>query len=254
MKQFKFILLFCLGSSALFAQENKKSPYIKRTSTEGSTTLASEGKITSLSLGIVQYWGLGYKKRNAKIGLGARLTSSLGNKNLLYQTAPAILTSGKTGPGVFFSPQIPANIDTLSVKSTQVNALNLYLALRYDFAKKWGVEFNIDMIGISFGGNKDVTLTYGEKSNATRNTSAKPTLLNALLVSDNDLGSLNSEFMISYQYNKKLKLKAGAVFLFNEYTIEKPVLYTNSLGTVVSTDRYRAKSLQAGIGLNYQLK
>ena len=60
MTKQKLIFFFCICSNMLFAQEKKKSPYIKRTSVEAAFTLASEGKMSSLSLGAVQYWGLGY--------------------------------------------------------------------------------------------------------------------------------------------------------------------------------------------------
>ncbi|GBL36069.1 hypothetical protein EMGBS15_16640 [Filimonas sp.] len=74
------------------------------------------------------------------------------------------------------------------------------------------------------------------------------------MISDNDIGSLNSELMISYLFKPNIKLKAGLPSWFNEYTVENPVLYTNSVGTVVGTDRYRLKSLCFGIGANYIFK
>ncbi len=234
--------------------EKKKNPYFKQTTSEAGITLSSDTKLSAIALSVNQYWSVGKKKSNVEIGLGGRLTSSFGGKKLIYMTAPAELTSGKTGPGVFFSEQISQNIDTLKVASTQINAINLFLALRYSFKKNWSAEFNIDLAGFSFGATKSSTLTYGEHSDANRLTNAKPTPRNALLISDNDIGSLNSELMISHSYKKNIRLKAGLSFLFNEYTVSNPVLYTNTLGTVVGTDRYRLKSLTLGIGANYIFK
>lgn len=243
-----FLLAFLMLPSLLFAQDGKKKHFVSRTTHEVGAVLASNGSSSSLALSINQYWGFGKNKKNFKVGLGARLTSSVGGRSLEYITAPAILTSGKTGPGVFFAEQIPQNIDTVSLNGTQVNALNLYLALRYDFAKKWGLEFNIDLAGVSLGGSKKATLLYGDGVYTTQSTTAKPTLGNVLLISDNDLGSLNSEFMISYKFKPKIKLKAGASFLFNEYTLDNPVNYVNTLGTQVNADRYRTKMLMFGVG------
>jgi len=62
------------------------------------------------SASYVRNWKLGKKKR-LEAGFGARFTSYFGN-NLYYRTAPAILTSGKTGPGVFFADDILPNIDS----------------------------------------------------------------------------------------------------------------------------------------------
>ena len=79
------------------------------------------------------------------------------------------------------------------------------------------------------------------------------TIGNVLLISDNDIGSLNSEFMISYKIRPKIKLKAGASFLFNEYTVENPVNYINTLGTQVNADRYRTKLFMFGVGTSILL-
>ena len=251
----KPIIIFFIFISAFIAKaEKKKNPFLKQTTSEAGITLSSNGKLSAVALSANQYWSVGKGKQHFKIGLGGRLTSSFGGNKLRYITAPAELTSGKKGPGVFFAPQVSENIDTLKVNSTQVNALNIFLSLHYDFKKKWGVEFNIDLAGFAFGASQKSTLTYGEHSDATRITNAKPSPRNTLLISDNDIGSLNSELMFSYLYKKNIKLKAGLSFLFNEYTVENPVLYTNKTGTVLGTDRYRNKSLTFGIGANYIFK
>lgn len=250
----KFILIALASLPTIsFAQNSKKSHFVSRTTHEAGAVLASNGSSSALALSINQYWGFGNNKKNFKVGLGARLTSSLGGNSLEYITAPAKFTSGKTGPGVFFADQIPQNIDTVSLNGTQVNAINLYLALRYDFAKKWGVEFNIDLAGASLGGDKTATLNYGDGAYATKTSTAKPTVGNVLLISDNDIGSLNSEFMISYKIKPKLKLKTGLVFLFNEYKLDNPVKYTNSIGTIIDAETYRTKMYMFGVGSSITL-
>lgn len=251
MKKILFLFIIWFPVS-LFAQ--KRKPFFSRTSMDAGAFISTNGNMSALALTGGQYWGLGKKKKNFKVGLGLRLSSSFGSGNLEYITAPAILTSGKTGPGVFFADQIEQNIDTLTLNATQVNSLNLYLALRYDFARKWGVEFNIDLLGFSYGGKRDATLSFGDGTWNTRNSVAQPTLFNALLISDNDRGSLNSAFLIDYKIKSKIKLLAGASFLFNEYTIENPVTYINSGGTVIHTSRYRTKQLMFGLGITYTLR
>lgn len=249
------LLLFALSIFPMLSfSQSRKIPFIARTSHEVGATLSSNGSASALGLTFNQYWGFGKKKKNFKVGVGARLSSSYGSNSLEYITAPARLTSGKTGPAVFFADQIEKNIDTLSLGGTQVNSLNLYLALRYDFAKKWGVEFNIDMAGVSIGASKNAVLQYGDQTHSTRATTAKPSAGNLLLVSDNDLGSLNSELMVSYKIKHNLKLKVGVVFLFNEYKLDNPVTYTNSLGTKVDAETYRTKMYMFGVGVNYIFK
>ncbi len=74
---------------------------------------------------------------------------------------------------------------------------------------------------------------------------AKPTSLNALLVGDNDIGSLNSELYVLYHASERLSVKAGLSYLFTEYTTDKKYI------TGIDNDRYRNKSMGAAIGIQY---
>lgn len=190
-------------------------------------------------------WKLG-KKERFKIGGGIRLTNYFGF-NKYFTTAPAKLTSGQAGPGVLFSEDIPQNIDTVLFKNSQVNALNLSINFEYQLYKKLRLGFNIDAIGISLGGNKNGTYLGNNGIGAA--TSAKPTFFNLLLVSDNDLGSLNSELFAAYQYNKKWSAKLGFQFLFAEYTTNTKVQTTLDFQ---QNDRFRNKSAAISLGLIYQ--
>lgn len=250
----KILLITLLSLPIIGTAQQKKVKYISRTTLEGGATLSTNGSMSALALHGAQYWGFGKKKKNFKLGLGARLTSSFGSSSLQYITAPAKFTSGQTGPGVFFAENIPNNIDTVSLNGTQINAFNVQLLLNYHVYKKWSVEFNIDLLGFSLGGSKNAVLQYGDNTKQVATSTAYPTLGNVLLISDNDLGSLNSELKIFYALNKKVKLNGGLSFLFNEYTLDKPVSYINSLGTTINVDRYRTKALMFGVGINYLLK
>lgn len=189
-------------------------------------------------------WKVG-KKQKFKVGAGLRLTNYFGFDRY-YTTAPAKLTSGQTGPGVLFSEDIPQNIDSVIFNHTQVNALNLSINFEYEVYKKLRLGFNIDAIGFSVGGKQNGN--YLGNNGIGSATSAKPTGFNLLLVSDNDLGSLNSEFFTAYQYNKKWSAKLGFQFLFAEYTTDTKVQTTPDLQR---NDRFRNKSSAISLGIIY---
>jgi hypothetical protein len=173
-----------------------------------------------------------------------RFGSQFGN-NLNFATAPAILTSKREGPQVFFLETFNENIDKLFISSSQVNSLNASINLQYTFKNKLDIGFNIDAVGFSFG--KEISGTYIDNQspvllNGSQQT-AKPTTLNALLISDNDIGSLNSELYARYWFNKKWAIKAGVSFYFTEYTTNNKLRLEN--------DRWRNKILMGMIGVTY---
>ena len=146
--------------------------------------------------GAVSYvynWKIG-KRKKWEAGFGARFTSYFGS-NLYFKTAPAKLTSGKTGPGVLFADDIKPNIDSVLFPKAQVNALNLSLNFGYNFTKKFSLGLNIDAIGFSFG-KKQSGIYYGNNFASGVAVTARPTGFNLLLISDNDKGSLNSELFV----------------------------------------------------------
>jgi hypothetical protein len=252
IKKITFFLVGCLCIwNANAQQKSTKHVYFKRTTTETGITIATDGKQILDAIQLQQYWGLGRSNKKFKLGLGLRLTNSFGGNGANYLTAPAKLTSGKTDPSVLFADQIVSNLDTLSIPSHNVNALNLSLALHYDFSKKWGAEFNIDLAGFSFGSKENFLFVEGDKTSNLFAGYGKPTSGNFLLVSDNDIGTLNSELMCFYKYKPRLKLKAGVSFLFKEYTLHHKVKSPSSMAE--ANDRFRNKSLSFGLGLNYTI-
>jgi hypothetical protein len=211
-----------------------------------SFTVAFGSKQFSTALAYQHLFKLG-KKQKAQIGLGARFTSNFGN-NLYYTTAPAKLTSGKTGPGVFFASDLPQNIDSVLFKKAQVNALNMSINLAYTIYKKITVGFNIDAIGFSFGSKQSGT--YFANSGAATTTAAKITGFNALLISDNDKGTLNSEFYALYKFDNKWGAKLGFQFLFTEYTTATEV-QTTPKGQKNDRFRNKASGISLGITRNF---
>ncbi len=207
-----------------------------------SFTAAFGSSFFSTALGYEHLWKLG-KKQKWAIGGGARFTSYFGS-NQYYTTAPAQLTSGKTGPGVLFSDDIIENIDSVLFKKSQVNALNLSINFAYAISKKITVGFNIDAIGFSFGAQQNA-IFYGNNGIGF-STTAKPTGFNLLLVSDNDKGSLNSELYVRYLFNEKWGGKLGFQYLFTEYTTESKVQTTPN---GQENDRFRQKSSGISLGV-----
>ncbi len=233
-----FILIICANLS--FAQHSKSN---KDKSTSVTTAFGSKQLSTALAYNYL--WKL-CKKQKFAMGAGIRFTSNFG-KNSYYLTAPAKLTSGKTGPGVFFSDDIVKNIDSVLFNKSQVNALNISVNFSYQIIKKLSVGFNIDAIGVSFGSNQNGI--YYSNNGSTIATTAKPTSFNLLLISDNDKGSLNSEFYANYSINNKWGAKAGFQFLFTEYTTTTKVQTTPD---GQKNDRFRNKNSGILIGITYQ--
>ncbi len=225
-----FVLIFLFATQTLFSQ-----PRIKSFDFTGAVG-KNEG---SLSMMYTHGWRFG-KNKKFEFALAGRFTSYLG-KNKYYITAPAELTSGSTGPTVIFKENIPENIDSLLINRPQINALNVALHLGYQLNSRLSFGFNIDAIGFSFGQQKSGTYingTVGEK------TDARPTAFNLLLISDNDLGSLNSELFAKYYWPSNWGIKAGIQFQFTEYTTATEVQQQPE-----ANDRFRNKSLMLAVGV-----
>jgi hypothetical protein len=237
MKKYSIILLLSLAATIAYTQSRTSKDQLAEV---GFAVAKKQGTFTATYF---YNWNLG-KKKKATVGLGARATAYFG-RNQYYITAPANLTSGSTGPGVLFKENINANIDTFRVQSPQVNSVNLVINLGYHFSEKVFVGFSIDAIGYSFGSRVSGTYISGSSHIQER---AKVTPFNALLISDNDRGSLNSELYARYNINGRIYLKAGVQFLFTEYTTK-----TDIQALPEPNDRFRRKSLLAGFGITWRL-
>ncbi len=239
MKIFLFIATLSTLTSQGFSQSAKRT-----TDDYSDATFGIAKNQGSLTLSYVHLWQFG-KNQKLGIGLGGRFTSYLA-ANQYYVTAPAQLTSGSTSPLIFFKDNIAKNIDTFLVKSPQVNSINMSTNIDYRLTKKFTIGFNIDAIGFSFGGSRNGNYINGSVS---KMTGAKPTAFNILLVSDNDRGSLNSEFYGNYFLNEQWAVKVGAQFLFTEYTTATKVQQFPG-----ANDRFRNKSLLFCIGIRYKIQ
>ena len=203
--------------------------------------IAGSSNQYSQALSWVKFHSLTKKKR-FKVGYGIRFTAQEG-KNLYYVTAPAIITSKQTGPQVLFSEIYYENVDSLFISSAQNNSVNLSINLQYTIKEKFDIGFNIDAAGFSFGNKVKGRYYEYQSTSFTEFQEAKPTSYNLLLVSDNDIGSLNSELYFRYWFKPKWAIRAGASFLFTEYTTDNKLRLGN--------DRWRNKSLMGMIGITF---
>jgi hypothetical protein len=245
MKRFFFVLTAFVTTWTANAQGLDK----KYTNADFAISAGNGGFSTALSY--TKMYGFG-KSNRFKIGIGGRITSCFGT-NIAARTAPASLTSGSESFGALAANDIAANIDTLNIKTAQTNALNATITLQYAVSKKLEFGFGIDAIGYTFGGKQTGTLSAkaASKRKFTDNTlvsDVTPTAFNALLVSDSDLGSLNSELYGRYWLSDKIGIRAGLSFQFVEYTSDKKVKVNNE-----ENNRWRAKMLQPMIAISFRL-
>ena len=240
MKKILIIGLLFLSFTPLFSQENTEIKKGYRYNNNYDLAIgAGNGFSTALSWSHFHKIG---KKGKFQIGYGLRLTSLFGS-NVAHITAPAKLTSGGTGLGVIANEIIEANLDTLTLNSMQVNSLNLSINLQYAFSEKLEIGFNIDALGFSFGGEQKGNFVAASQKRVTSQETAKPTAANVLLTSDNDIGSLNSEFYLRYWLSPKWAIRGGLTFAFSEYTTSRKLTFDN--------DRFRAKVLMPMLAVTF---
>ncbi len=239
MKKVILIIFILVGYQSTYAQIPFKKNH------DFGLALSGGSSEINVSLSWKQLHGVTTNNK-FKLGYGLRFNGYL-NNDKYYVTAPAELTSGEKGPQVLFIENINENIDTFSVHSAQHNSINTVIYFEYDFNDKWGVGFNIDAFGIAFGHDVNGKMISSDRpSTANEYEVAKPTSYNLLLISDNDIGMLNSELYGTYNLNDRLSFNAGLTFMFTEYTT------TNKIAYNFNNDRFRYKSLMGMISVNFK--
>lgn len=243
MKNIIVILSFSIISFAVSAQEFKDSYKTFDLAISGGSGVFAP------AVSFTQMYGIGKSKR-FKLGYGIRLTSFF-KQNLEARTAPAKFTSGSSSFGALFADDIVSNIDTLYLPKSQVNSLNVSINLQYALTRKLEIGFNIDATGYSFGADQTGELISKKNkrkfADGSTTSSATPAGLNLLLVSDSDLGNLNSEVYARYWVTEKIGIRVGTSFLFTEYTSNKKVTLPDG-----QNNRWRYKSLTPMIAVSYR--
>jgi hypothetical protein len=243
MKNLIFILFLSVISFHISAQGLDKSYKTI------DLALGGGGSGFSPALSFTQMFGVG-KSNRFKIGYGVRVTSYFGGA-ADFRTAPAKFTSGNSSFSALFSDDIIANIDTFRVKSFQTHALNISLNLQYALSKKLEIGFNIDATGKTWGST--VTGDLISKKNKRKfqdgstTSSSNPETWNFLLISDSDIGSLNSEIYGRYWVTNKIGIRAGASFQFVELTTDKKIEINGSVNNT-----WRNKSLMPMVAFSYK--
>lgn len=235
-------LQFGVNYSGYAQTEPSKESFWART--QIGVTLSAGQNEQAISQYVLRNWHLG-KKERFKIGLGLRHTNYFTQKQN-YETAPAIITSNQEGPQVLFVETFRGNIDTVFVERFNTNSFNLFINLEYAISPKFDIGFNIDAVGFSYGPTERSTYI---SSNLLPNQDpilfSRPTPFNLLLISDNDIGSLNSEFFLRYNHSDKWSFLAAFSFLFSELTTDrKPDFFNN--------DRFRRKASMGSLGVVYR--
>jgi len=189
------------------------------------------------------------KRERLQVGYGLRLTSFVG-ANQFYTTAPARHTSTRQDITTLFSETIEANIDTLTTATAVTYCLNATFNAQYRVARRWEIGLNIDVAGVSFGPRRKFNIISSSFDAGQEPVQyGAPTRFNLLLTSDNDIGSLNSEFFARYWITAKVGIRGGYTFLFSEYRTDRDLSFDN--GRIVN-DRYRHKAGMALLAVTYK--
>ena len=238
------IFLLTILPTLMYAQQSATKRYRDQHEFDVSAAGASGQFSTALSWSHLH--GIGKKKQRLQVGYGLRFTTFVA-ANKYYTTAPAKYTSSVQGLGTIFSETIDENIDTITTATALTFSLNVALYIQYRLTPRIEIGCNIDVAGFSVGPSKSfnvISSAYDSGQEPVQR--ASPTSLNLLLTSDNDIGSLNSEFYARYKFNSKVSVRAGYAFLFSEYRTVNMLSFDE--GRIVN-DRYRYKAAMGFIGL-----
>ena len=246
-----FSLMLCVQDANA---RNKKKPLLKQCGSAFALQEASDIKLNTTTLSFSHAWKPGWRTSGLQLGLGVRCHASFGERSMIYKSAPAALVNGIRGIPSLFYMRIAENMDTLRVNGTQLETINAFGFVRYAFNTKWSVELNLDLAGFTMGATKNATLYYGENNEASRDASAAPASRNICLLGNNNHGTLQTQLVVMRKWKERWTWQAGLACQATEYIFSKPVLYTNSLGNVVQTDRYRNREVLITLGARYELK
>ncbi len=199
MKKILFILLL----STIQSVEAQQTA-IPENDQQTDLTFGFGNKQGSISGAYYYNWNFG-KSNKFFIGLGARFTDSysMTDANIYFKSAKPSLAKDET------------KTDSLLIISPNSYSLNIALNMGYHISPRFRIGLNIDLAGFSLG--KRYNGLYISEG-LVNNTSAKPTSFNALLIGNNDRGTLNSEFYLQYNIKKKYGVKVAFQHLFWEYT------------------------------------
>ena len=228
------ILLFLFASPAVLAQQTMQQAQKKKKRQRDNRWTDQFGAAIGIgrhqfgaSLQWYRLYALG-ESRRFKIGYGLRLAGVLGS-DVRYTSSPPKLANDQ-------------NLrDTLCAESPKTFLLNAGFYASYDLHPRLILGANIDLVGISLGGNTDGILHSSDLPNDTLAVVSKPSMLNAYLLGKNSKGSIDAEIYFAYKINPKWRVKLGVQRLFNEQKTDEKYLQENDL--------YRSRIYLATIGV-----
>ena len=100
----------------------------------------------------------------------------------------------------------------VTVSGLVVHNLALFAEASYRISDRLEGGFNIELVGVTFGPEQSLPLQPPDFP-----LSAKPEPVALLLVGENDLGTLNSEFFAAYRVSERLWLRANLSYVVNNY-------------------------------------
>ncbi len=238
------LLVTLMAQGSLWAQDEEPRPH----SNWVDLMIGVGNGQTNVSTSYQHAWKFGARKR-LLMGVGMRLSGFFASDKY-FVTAPAKIVKGEGGPGALFKKPIEENMDSVHFNTANTYALNFMLNIRYSFTDRFSAGFNIDLIGVSFGKQQSGTYINGNdpSGNTSQPTAGAPTGFNLLLIADNDLGSLNSEFFVGYRINERWSVKAGVQHIFMEFTTTTKVQQFPE-----SNDRFRITPTTACAGVVYTI-
>ena len=197
---------------------------------------------TSVQSADIQHAEIGLNKdlfmlmsNKLRLGLGLR-AGIQDNQNIAFTSAHASIKDN------------PNNLDTLFHSRVQSAAFNLYFNGEYALSKHVTFGLNLDLLGISTGLATDADYSPGATSQAygyyaIDDVESIPTAANAFSFG-NSKGALNTQLYVKLRVTRKVALRLGGAYLFQEFSTE------NGYGAFKSY-RYEYNSIGYFVGLTF---
>jgi hypothetical protein len=235
----RLIVLSALMAITAYSFGQDKKTEVKKAMFNKSkySTYAGLGGFVGCANGVNALYGIDkhvLKNRKLLLGGGLRL-SYISTNSVLYTTAAAKYTGDNK------------TIDSLWFGAGSHGTANIFVNIGYTIIPKLQVGFNIEALGASFGGKR--TGSFADSGAVlTVVHPAKPTAANVLLVGDNDLGSLVSNFYVQYKVLPNFSARIGSGYQFSEYTTQAN---SQVISAGVYNNRFRNKAQGFTFGVQY---
>jgi hypothetical protein len=155
---------------------------------------------------------LNIKQNKYHLGMGIRMGVQQNNE-LAFTTAHPDLKSTDN------------KVDTLYIDQAISVGFNFFVNAEYQWTKSIAFGANLDILGWSVGTTEDRTYSPGTTSiqeghSKDETASAYPTQANAFSFG-NSKGCLNSQLYVKFNVSRKVGIRLGMAYLFQEYSTER---------------------------------